>query len=68
LKSHKIKFGDYYMFSFLPDSNLFLEYSVMYGWEPFCYSQHTRDDNDCIKWKVVRSKLMEIMYPKKDER
>jgi len=56
------------MFSFLPDSNLFLEYSVMYGWEPFCYSQHTRDDNDCIKWKVVRSKLMEIMYPKKDER
>lgn len=56
------------MFSYFPNSNLFLEVTVMYGWEPFCYSKFTKDDNDCIKWKVIRSNLMEAMYPKKDER
>lgn len=56
------------MFSGFPESNIFLEVAIMYGWEPFKYSMNTRDDSDCIKWKVVRSKLLETMYPKKDEK
>jgi hypothetical protein len=68
MKSNKIKFGDYYMFSQLPYSSaIFTLRDIMYEWEPFCYSETTNDENDCVKWRVVRSKLMTTLFPKEEE-
>ena len=57
--SKKIKDGDGFAFSSCGD----LSEVLMYSGGPLRYdSDETWDEDDCIKWTVLRSKLIKVMY------